>query len=565
MPNYTKNLNLFKYDPSTDGSMPFDVQKALNDNFDKIDSNSIGMGNMTNCILEIPQRIKYTLEDGLLTIKAGSVVIFPYGTEDLTEQYPKGSRFLHDKFKTHNTQFEDSKFFVWAELLQDISASSTIADTTIRNTAILTNGSIGTLANSAVAAGGYTGTSNCYSWDTDTNIISYITSGEIKGTACLPFMRIKADGTNLHGSVEQVFNGIGYLSNAIWIDKDVKCLVPNGRNENGTLRNIEYTTEKFLWHVSTNMTGTYVFGIELSNNDEIVSKDHIICDNKSIIYEQDNKPTSTMVKWLDTCNNQFYFWSETDSREVLHTPYKIKNTLFGECQRSSGIITSFTPKQSITVADAQDIVRKTGDTMTGDLTILKSNATFFTRNPNIDITDSTAPTSTIINGRVLFTDKDYEWVGYAQSTTNASNQMSTGLGVRRSIDGTLKSGGIAISMNASGTLWATAPASAIAGSICTTAAISKAANGYVKFGNGIIIQWGTLGVTGGNNYKITFPTAFTSTNYRVTANWWSSGAVNFDDILMINTKAVASCYIYAGETGAGGAQSLNANWIAIGY
>lgn len=40
MPKYTENLNLFMYDPSTDGSMPFDVQKALNENFDKIDKKS---------------------------------------------------------------------------------------------------------------------------------------------------------------------------------------------------------------------------------------------------------------------------------------------------------------------------------------------------------------------------------------------------------------------------------------------------------------------------------------------------------------------------------------------
>ena len=41
---------------------------------------------ITNCLLEIPQRIKYTLVNGTLTIKAGTVVIVPYGVEDLTSQ-----------------------------------------------------------------------------------------------------------------------------------------------------------------------------------------------------------------------------------------------------------------------------------------------------------------------------------------------------------------------------------------------------------------------------------------------------------------------------------------------
>ena len=34
---------------------------------------------ITNCLLEVPQRIKHTLENDTLTIKAGSVVIVPLG------------------------------------------------------------------------------------------------------------------------------------------------------------------------------------------------------------------------------------------------------------------------------------------------------------------------------------------------------------------------------------------------------------------------------------------------------------------------------------------------------
>lgn len=41
---------------------------------------------------------------------------------------------------------------------------------------------------------------------------------------------------------------------------------------------------------------------------------------------------------------------------------------------------------------------------------------------------------------------------------------------------------------------------------------SKGGNGYVKFSNGIIIQWGHLSV-GYTNPWVTFPTAFTTTNY----------------------------------------------------
>lgn len=43
MSEYTKNLNLFKYDPISDAKQPFDIQKALNENWDKIDQQSSAM------------------------------------------------------------------------------------------------------------------------------------------------------------------------------------------------------------------------------------------------------------------------------------------------------------------------------------------------------------------------------------------------------------------------------------------------------------------------------------------------------------------------------------------
>jgi hypothetical protein len=54
------------------------------------------------------------------------------------------------------------------------------------------------------------------------------------------------------------------------------------------------------------------------------------------------------------------------------------------------------------------------------------------------------------------------------------------------------------------------PNSAEVGTAVATAAISKAGNGYVKFGNGIMIQWGTGSMKNANT-TITFPTAFGST------------------------------------------------------
>lgn len=72
-------------------------------------------------------------------------------------------------------------------------------------------------------------------------------------------------------------------------------------------------------------------------------------------------------------------------------------------------------------------------------------------------------------------------------------------------------------------------ASAADNSLLTNVKISKAGNGYVKLGNGLIIQWGT-GTMQYNDTTITFPTAFTTTarvcmtkcqdTTRRTEDWW---------------------------------------------
>jgi hypothetical protein len=52
------------------------------------------------------------------------------------------------------------------------------------------------------------------------------------------------------------------------------------------------------------------------------------------------------------------------------------------------------------------------------------------------------------------------------------------------------------------------PASAALTTAVSTTGISKAENGYVKFGNGLIIQWGTLS----SSKTITFSSPFTNAN-----------------------------------------------------
>jgi len=53
-----------------------------------------------------------------------------------------------------------------------------------------------------------------------------------------------------------------------------------------------------------------------------------------------------------------------------------------------------------------------------------------------------------------------------------------------------------------------------------SAEVSKAQNGYIKFSNGVMMQWGLQANTQYDSYIEYFPTAFTSTNYSVVITDW---------------------------------------------
>lgn len=297
--------------------------------------NTLTNKQITNCILEIPQRVKYTLENGTLTIKAGSVVIVPYGTEDLTAQHPVGSVFINDNFRVFDTQFEDGKFFVWAEVQSDISSDT--KETTIfdRFVGLCINRNEYT-RNNYVSSGTGDATGNWFvHYSTDKNIVMTTNgSGEIiqtqYGTTSLPFLIATGDGVNSYGSIKQVFNGFGYIGSTVWCDKGVKGLIPNGRNEDGTLNNIEYASDRIFMR-------TFNSTVADSNLEEL-----IFCPfDSSFPYF-----TGSALKGNYITNDGFLYNKNTDSI--------LKGFSICSISRKSGKITEIIPKQPFRAVDYSD-------------------------------------------------------------------------------------------------------------------------------------------------------------------------------------------------------------------
>ena len=138
------------------------------------------------------------------------------------------------------------------------------------------------------------------------------------------------------------------------------------------------------------------------------------------------------------------------------------------------------------------------------------------------------PSNSVFSGAHYYDGNNFEY-GTHYSAIDTSGNVSTMLWVHHPNGNAAQLG---IYQNSSGDTWTYAPPCSSNNSIVTTTGISKAENGYVKYGNGIIAQWGYVAVSASTiadkSYTINLNTPFISSNYYVngtfkytasTSNW----------------------------------------------
>lgn len=98
--------------------------------------------------------------------------------------------------------------------------------------------------------------------------------------------------------------------------------------------------------------------------------------------------------------------------------------------------------------------------------------------------------------------------------------------------------------------------------------VSLGTNGYAKFNNGLLVQWGRVGGSSTASYSVTMPTSFYNTEYKIFATVYkpsSDSAIYSASPLAIN-KTVSRFYLnrnYA-SGGATGVSQESWDWMAIG-
>ena len=191
----------------------------------------------TNCITEIPQDIKLELNNGVLTLKTGSKVYNPDGTYIQTTT---------DKSVSFNS---NGQRFVYMNESGYLSVGAALSGT------------------SSGTTDGLSGMAWHYWFDTANNVINgYSADGTtISHTFSLPIAIVTVSNGAI-SSIDQVFNGFGYIGSTIFALPGIEFIVPNGLNDNGTLNNTLWTTTSVITYTQTSGSDTLDIVINTTNN-----------------------------------------------------------------------------------------------------------------------------------------------------------------------------------------------------------------------------------------------------------------------------------------------------------
>lgn len=464
--------------------------------------------NVTNCITEIPQDIKLELNNGTLTLKAGSKVYMPNGAGVFAETtIPNDSPYQFDSGRTGTYLIYNSTDFI--DLTNNVSGA--------------------TDPKAGVA---------WHIWyDTTNNLIKLYGDDASTPLYNLSFpVGVATVSSGVVTSV-QTFNGFGYIGSSVFALPNIKWLTADGRNVDGTLKSIEHTN-------TTVLTTDYPYNDNLCF---FMTSLGVFTASKYV--RSETEPTTQYTIWYKPSENILRTkgtgdWSVVNDRIV-----------FARSQTSTTGIVSFNPIQAFHAVEYNSLLDLENYVNTLD-------------SQNVKVTGNQS-----ISGTKTFTGYNNKFDHYliVDEIVNAALKAAVSLEtvgsntnvVLRAIspDGN-RSGSLNLVCANGGSSYATAPHQVLGGNgnILTTYNFYWGTNGWYKLGNGLILQWGWCDTRFSTSRTITFPTAFSSTNYVVSAIPFIVAnlgvyQLGFSDrtttTVNINSSGAANDYEFA--------------WLAIGY
>lgn len=280
--------------------------------------------NITNCITNIPQDILVEINDSNgLTLKSGSKLYQPNGSGIFTPVAISG-----DKSRNDLSVFGSGTYLVFRSTGQFIPGGGLIVFAV--NTCV--SGSTDPISGS-----------NHLWYDTTNNVIKTYESGTYKYTdLSLPIAVITITNGIGVTSIDQVFNGFGYIGSHNFRLPGLSGLAPNGRNSDGTFKNTKWTLTTVRTEQAASGTGNYM----------LIGGDTGLRNQNSVAYfEQPTKPnvTNQYSAWYDTENNYIYYTNDTGATWV-----QVMTTVLGIERVTSGKVDSLYTKQVFQAVDYSD-------------------------------------------------------------------------------------------------------------------------------------------------------------------------------------------------------------------
>ena len=174
-----------------------------------------------NCITKIPQDIKLELNDGTLTLKAGSKVYYLDGS----------SKIIQQDITTSTVSVTPAQRFLWVSGDSNFGDGSSIECYSGNNEAM----------SAIVSPKAY---QTFYNTEQKKAFRGNGTNWQEQDYS-LPIALVSNE-PNKWTSIDQVFNGFGYIGNTVFALPGIEGLIPNGRNDDGSLNNIKFTTADVL-------------------------------------------------------------------------------------------------------------------------------------------------------------------------------------------------------------------------------------------------------------------------------------------------------------------------------
>lgn len=427
---------------------------------------------ITNCLLEVPQRINYTLENGTFTLKAGSVIIVPFSTEApalAIGDFLEGAS-NNNNFKIVDIQYKNNQLFYWCEVQNDITQTDAATGSIIRFIAVTISGTNleqwltwNTYTSSAATLPSDT---KSYMWyQPNNNKVVHTdntTAHNVDRTLSLPIVKVQSDNGTVFNTVLEVFNGMGDIGGINWVDKGVKGLIPYYRNEDRTLKSISFAQTELTLSINrssiTSATQLPLLGNYQEDTGCIVPYQML---SNNYYYESDVQPnvTNQYAVWYDTYNNILKETSDTGQTWTEKISLKI-----GHGTIDDGVLNSSynTPFQALDI---------NGGTMTGVLNFdvpgeihnikIFSDAVDSYRGITIinNYADSSQGTVSVQENYMAISgqDKNHKETGQVLNKHMTNGTMRTCLRAFKQINGANKTGEISVNVDVNGNVYGLAP------------------------------------------------------------------------------------------------------------